>query len=423
MRQKTLRLGMKFFTPQHLCKSLLWAWGRYVRKWCRSCEKNQRNSISNRVTSMIRFGTWILLLIIVSCGEQRDTNRSQSTFSFPAGKKWVSFSEIVTPVDTTILEATPNSIVGTISEIKVTPAGLVVADNRYAKKIFLFRPSGEFIRTIGKSGSGPGEYRYITSVQIDSEGRIYVLDNTLNKIIGFDASGQFRQELNYATLGIYPACFCLLENPDIHILFYNPESGLTEISGDAPVILTDLQGDKLTFLRSIGKKEPLLSRLPFSFQAFAYSPNQKTIWLAEIFGLGLAVYTLAGELEREIRDACEVLPEPHIHSRHFEKFNRLSESLDTYYTFTRFRHLIMTKDYVLALYFSPDYRHILIFNHHGDLLLATRDKKDTLPNWFYASEGNDLFSYEHSPETDQALDYLTNPFLIRYRINNDISIP
>jgi hypothetical protein len=35
----------------------------------------------------------------------------------------------------------------------------------------------------------------------------------------------------------------------------------------------------------------------------------------------LEKYTLAGELEREIRDACEVLPEPHIHSRHFEKFN------------------------------------------------------------------------------------------------------
>ena len=52
-------------------------------------------------------------------------------------------------------------------------------DNLYvatSTRIFIFNAQGEFQRIVGKSGNGPGEFIGITSLWVDTAGRIYVTD-------------------------------------------------------------------------------------------------------------------------------------------------------------------------------------------------------------------------------------------------------
>ncbi len=49
-------------------------------------------------------------------------------------------------------------------------------------RIQIFSPKGKYLRTIGRLGQGPGEFRQPLSIDIDSRGYLYVLDRWNNRI-------------------------------------------------------------------------------------------------------------------------------------------------------------------------------------------------------------------------------------------------
>ena len=82
------------------------------------------------------------------------------------------------------------------------PADVVVADNGDIfvadghgndtnNRIVKFSKDGTFIKSWGKTGYGPGEFRTLHAIAMDAEGRIYVGDRSNNRIQIFDQEGEF----------------------------------------------------------------------------------------------------------------------------------------------------------------------------------------------------------------------------------------
>jgi hypothetical protein len=69
--------------------------------------------------------------------------------------------------------------------------------------------SGRLVRTIGRTGSGPGEYRTLSGASVSTADSIRLFDATLQRISVLDPSGTFARSIDVARTGVmYPAaCF------------------------------------------------------------------------------------------------------------------------------------------------------------------------------------------------------------------------
>ena len=87
------------------------------------------------------------------------------------------------------------------------PSGVVVADNgnifvthghgdNTNNRVMKFSSDGTFIKSWGQTGYGPGEFRTLHAIAIDSRGRVFVADRSNNRIQIFDQDGNFLASWN-----------------------------------------------------------------------------------------------------------------------------------------------------------------------------------------------------------------------------------
>lgn len=81
---------------------------------------------------------------------------------------------------------------------KVAPfrGGYLVAPTGDPAGIAIYDQSGEYIKTIGRRGSGPGEYRQITGVFVSPHGLIHVLDEDLQRVSILDETLVYRSSFS-----------------------------------------------------------------------------------------------------------------------------------------------------------------------------------------------------------------------------------
>jgi len=83
-----------------------------------------------------------------------------------------------------------------------SPADVVVAENgdifvadghgdSTNNRVVKFSSDGTFIKSWGRTGYGPGEFRTLHAIAMDASGRIYVGDRSNNRIQIFDQDGEF----------------------------------------------------------------------------------------------------------------------------------------------------------------------------------------------------------------------------------------
>ncbi|MDO8886203.1 6-bladed beta-propeller [Candidatus Oleimmundimicrobium sp.] len=60
----------------------------------------------------------------------------------------------------------------------------------------IFDLSGKFLKSIGRSGSGIGEFFYPNGVAVDEDGKIYVADSNNGRVQVFDADGKYEYKIN-----------------------------------------------------------------------------------------------------------------------------------------------------------------------------------------------------------------------------------
>jgi DNA-binding beta-propeller fold protein YncE len=79
-----------------------------------------------------------------------------------------------------------------------------IADGYGNSRVVKFNKAGEFLKTWGKKGAGPGEFNLPHAVQVDAEGRVYVADRENNRLQVFDAEGKFLRQLpGFAPFGLF----------------------------------------------------------------------------------------------------------------------------------------------------------------------------------------------------------------------------
>jgi len=80
------------------------------------------------------------------------------------------------------------------SDVVVSPAGDVFIADGHGEtgnnRIVRFSKDGKFVKAWGKTGYGPGEFRSIHAIAMDSRGRVFVGDRGNNRIQIFDQDGK-----------------------------------------------------------------------------------------------------------------------------------------------------------------------------------------------------------------------------------------
>jgi DNA-binding beta-propeller fold protein YncE len=71
-----------------------------------------------------------------------------------------------------------------------------VTDPKLVGRISVFNKSGKFLRTIGKAGTGPGEFRTPHALEFDSKGRLIVADRHNHRIQILTKDGKFISEFD-----------------------------------------------------------------------------------------------------------------------------------------------------------------------------------------------------------------------------------
>lgn len=76
-----------------------------------------------------------------------------------------------------------------VSDLEVAPDGRIYIAQPQEQRLRVFRPDGTFLRYIGRSGEGPGEFRTIDNVGWLNDS-LYVIDPRLSRVTLFSPSGQ-----------------------------------------------------------------------------------------------------------------------------------------------------------------------------------------------------------------------------------------
>jgi hypothetical protein len=180
---------------------------------------------------------------------------------------------------------------------------------------------------------------------------------------------------------------------------------------DHKIFVFKEEGNTIKFKYSFGQSEILLQRIPFPISPFIITPSQE-IWTGHCLSLDFQIYTVSGDIFETKSNHIDMLPKPHISPVYFEGFNRLSDALDTYYTFTRFYKFYALDDFVMARYFGPmnvkTNNYYLFFTNEGDPLdiLLSEDKSKHICGCCE----NDIYIYLETDVEEE------NPAIIRYRL-------
>ncbi len=133
----------------------------------------------------------IIFIIIFSCNNKKE-NKNVETLNklkipIPIALKLENIMGIS--------DSDSSQIFGNIQDIAVdSKNNLYVADvNFYHIKVF--DSVGNYIRTIGRKGQGPGEFLQIVSICLDNSDNLFVLDVTKRSIQQFSSSGEFINQL------------------------------------------------------------------------------------------------------------------------------------------------------------------------------------------------------------------------------------
>ena len=79
-------------------------------------------------------------------------------------------------------------------DVYVAESHTDVADPNLVARISVFDRSGKFLRTIGKAGTGPGEFRTPHALEFDSQGRLIVADRHNHRVQILTKAGKYVAE-------------------------------------------------------------------------------------------------------------------------------------------------------------------------------------------------------------------------------------
>lgn len=82
-------------------------------------------------------------------------------------KDYIPMSIVFKSMKIIPLETNENSLIARINKIEIYNNWIFVIDNFKANALHIFDKEGNYIKQIGRKGSGPGEYKQLSTFTID----------------------------------------------------------------------------------------------------------------------------------------------------------------------------------------------------------------------------------------------------------------
>ena len=191
-----------------------------------------------------------------------------------------------------LLVENPDAPIGVIKGLRVDQDRIYLMDTSL-KRIMVFTTEGKFIRSIGRQGGGPGEFRQLFTMDV-RDGLIACFDQARRRITLFDSSGVFLNSFGARTKASAPSGNCISITSDKTLLLCHKSSKsskkqIAEHNYPWSVCEFDTLGNVLSYFAPYNNKvledklERPLQEYEFSFAQFrVVSSNITHLWRGNI---------------------------------------------------------------------------------------------------------------------------------------------
>jgi hypothetical protein len=107
------------------------------------------------------------------------------------------------------LETSNECLIGHAYKVLIRDNKIFVADFHQSMAIFIFDMTGKYLSKISKRGQGPGEYISFNDFDIQTNGEIYIHDNSGRKFLIYNQEGEYMREI---AVDFYFLGFCLIDD-------------------------------------------------------------------------------------------------------------------------------------------------------------------------------------------------------------------
>lgn len=149
------------------------------------------------------------------------------------------------------------TLTGVAGAVRLSDGRVVVAD-KGSQVLHVFDARGTHLRSIGREGGGPGEFRAVENVALLRGDSIAVWDPRLRRVSVFDHTGQLAHEVSPAGLGLFPRFIGVLGDGSFVLTAGLPAGGARSAS-------TAARRDSVVYLRfgpSGGEARDTIGRFP-----------------------------------------------------------------------------------------------------------------------------------------------------------------
>ena len=148
------------------------------------------NIFKSRVNSLL----FLYALLVGSCSTQPHEGSINLRQDNP-----IPLAEMFSDVRLVTLETTSESLISQIRQIAYHQSRFYILDSQQ-QMIFCFDENGKFIFRIAAQGNGPGEYNYLTDINVDAQkGQLMLLDPAVARVHYYDLDGNFLQTVRIIT--------------------------------------------------------------------------------------------------------------------------------------------------------------------------------------------------------------------------------
>ncbi len=179
-----------------------------------------------------------------------------------------------------------SGLLGQASDITLGPDRALYVLDRLSANVVVMSARGVVQRTVGREGSGPGEFKDPTSIQMMSAGGFEVVDRGNNRVQHFDRSGEYLSSRQLPPLGGY---YAVAVSPNGHVAVNTlGDTTLIAVYDSAGQLLTRFARAPAAMPGGIDmaavKREVLEGKVPAFFRNTAepqFAPDG-SVWLALI---------------------------------------------------------------------------------------------------------------------------------------------
>jgi len=121
---------------------------------------------------------------------QRDTIGDTIVVRNLSGSLWGDSVRLVEELRIGVREGGDAYTFGDVRAMAVGLDGIVYVYDASMRALRSYDTAGHYIRTIGRDGAGPGEYRDVVGLATSRDGRLFLRDPRLGRIVQFTAAGE-----------------------------------------------------------------------------------------------------------------------------------------------------------------------------------------------------------------------------------------